>query len=131
MASMSVKCWLLDQGEQLVQSPTQDYGKYIAALDARTREEERRVFTRPWRERHQESVDAGVPLPTVEDWTNQVDYAVYRLSEGSLRSSGAPVPDEPRNRTRPSGYVSDRPLARRGNAFAKNPSTTISVPGDR
>jgi membrane dipeptidase len=73
---------LLDQGEQLVQSPTQDYGKYIAALDARTRESERRVFlTRPWRELQQESIDAGVPHPTVEDWTNQIDYAVKLVGE--------------------------------------------------
>ena len=72
------------RGEQLVQSPTQDYGKYIAALDARTREEERRKFSRPWRELQQENIDAGAPLPTVEDWTNQVDYAVKLVGEDSV-----------------------------------------------
>lgn len=60
----------------LLQSPTQDYGKYIGALDARMRDNWRRDLSRPWRERQQELIDAGAPLPTVEDWVNHVDYAV-------------------------------------------------------
>jgi microsomal dipeptidase-like Zn-dependent dipeptidase len=29
-----------------------------------------------WRERQQEAIDAGAPLPPVEDWVSQVDYVV-------------------------------------------------------
>src|SRR5690349_4530701 len=30
----------------------------------------------PWRQRQQEAIRAGAPLPTVEDWANQADYVV-------------------------------------------------------
>lgn len=66
---------------QLLQSPTQDYGKYIAALDARMRDNWRRDFGRPWRERQREIIDAGAPLPTVDDWANHVDYAIKLVGD--------------------------------------------------
>ena len=65
--------------EPLLRSPTEDYGQYIAALDTRLRDRWRR--DRPWRERQRERLDAGAPLPTVEDWTNHVDHAVRLVGE--------------------------------------------------
>ena len=65
--------------EPLLRSPTEDYGQYIAALDTRLRDRWRR--DRPWRERQRERLDAGAPLPTVEDWTNHVDHAVKLVGE--------------------------------------------------
>ena len=65
--------------EPLLRSPAEDYGQYIAALDTRRRNGWGR--DRPWRERQQELLDAGAPLPTVEDWTNHVDYAVGLVGE--------------------------------------------------
>lgn len=65
----------------LLQSPTEDYGKYIAALDARMRDNWRRDFSQPWQQRQRELIDAGAPLPTVEDWANHVDYAVNLVGD--------------------------------------------------
>ena len=70
--------------EQLFQSPTQDYGQYITALDARVRDQQRGRFLRPWRELNRESIAAGAPVATVEDWTNHVDYAVKLIGEDSV-----------------------------------------------
>src|SRR5204863_10024080 len=53
----------------------------------------------------------------------------FGKSYGSLRSSGAPVPDEPTNSFLPSGKVMSRPFARNAPSFAWKPSTRISVPG--
>src|SRR5260370_1931603 len=44
---------------------------------------------------------------------------------------GAPVPDEPKNKLRPSGNARSLPLARCDPSFAWYPSTTTSVPGSR
>lgn len=73
----------------LIRSPNQDYGKYIAALDAEMRENWTREssdrggngYGRPWRQKQQELIDAGAPLPTVEDWTNHVDHAVKLVGD--------------------------------------------------
>src|SRR5712691_5303604 len=43
-------------------------------------------------------------------------------------STGAPVPDDPRNSLRPSAKVMSRPFPRLDPSFARNPSTTISAP---
>ena len=70
--------------QQLFQSPTQDYGQYITALDAQVRDQQRGRFLRPWRELNRERIDAGAPVATVEDWTNHVDYAVKLIGEDSV-----------------------------------------------
>jgi membrane dipeptidase len=67
--------------QPLVLSPLQDYGKYITALDTQVGNGWRRNFSRPWRERQAEVTDAGGPLPTVDDWANQVDYAVKLVGD--------------------------------------------------
>ena len=69
--------WLQD----LIRSPSGDYGKYIEALDAKMRENWTRDFDVGWRERQQQTIDAGGPLPTVEDWAKHVDYAVNLVGE--------------------------------------------------
>ena len=69
--------WLQD----LVRSPSGDYGKYIEALDAKMRENWTRDFDVGWRERQQPTIDAGGPLPTEEDWATHVDYAVNLVGE--------------------------------------------------
>ena len=33
-------------------------------------------YGQPWRQRQEEAILAGAPLPTVEDWVDQVDYVV-------------------------------------------------------
>ena len=66
----------------LLRSPAEDYGQYIAALDTRMRENWRRTYSRPWQERQRELIDAGAPLPAVEeDWTNHVDHAVRLVGD--------------------------------------------------
>ena len=58
--------------------PAIDYGDYIAQVDSLMADQwaTQYGFGQPWRERQQEAIEAGAPLPTVEDWTNQVDYVV-------------------------------------------------------
>ena len=77
--------WLQD----LVRSPSRDYGHYIAALDAEMRENWLRDrggrggngFAVPWREKQQQTIDAGGSLPTEADWAKHVDYAVELVGE--------------------------------------------------
>src|SRR5262249_5579844 len=49
-------------------------------------------------------------------------------ASGRLPSSGAPVPDEPRNSVWPFGSVRSRPFARSDPSFDWYPSTVICVP---
>ncbi len=78
--------WLQD----LIRSPSRDYGQYIDTLDTEMRENWNHDkghslvgydFGVPWRERQQETLDAGGPLPTEEDWAAHVDYAVNLVGE--------------------------------------------------
>ena len=71
----------VDWFQDLVRSPSGDYGKYIEALDAKMRENWTRDFEMGWRERQQPTIDAGGPLPTEEDWAKHVDYAVNLVGE--------------------------------------------------
>ena len=78
--------WLQD----LIRSPSRDYGQYIDALDTEMRENwihdkghslAGYDFGVPWRELQQRTVDAGGPLPTEEDWVAHVDYGVNLVGE--------------------------------------------------
>ena len=62
----------------LVRAPEVDYGEYITALDARMRDRWINTwgYGRPWRTAHDETVAKGAPLPTVDDWAEQMDYLV-------------------------------------------------------
>ena len=71
--------WLQD----LIRSPSRDYGQYIERLDTEMRENWTRGsgFAVPWRELQQQTVDAGGPLSTVEDWVNHVEYGLDLVGE--------------------------------------------------
>ena len=58
--------------------PPMDLGEYIARLDSTNQERwlTRYGYGQPWRERQREALALGAPLPTVEDWVNQIDYLV-------------------------------------------------------
>jgi membrane dipeptidase len=58
--------------------PGVDYGDYMAKMDAEMRDwwTETWNYGRPWRENQREAIDAGAPLPTVEEWADQIDYVV-------------------------------------------------------
>ncbi len=72
--------------------PYEDFGAYIRELDAEMHDRWVRARTvrggtgygTPWREVHKKAVDAGAPLPTVEDWTDQVDYAVEMVGDSHV-----------------------------------------------
>jgi membrane dipeptidase len=61
-----------------VRQPGIDYGDYISKLDAEMRDwwTVTWAYGRPWRENQQQAIEAGAPLPTVEEWVDQVDYVV-------------------------------------------------------
>ena len=71
------------EGMNLFREPI-GYGDYITQLDAElhdrwTRERSDRDgkgYGRPWRERQQELADAGAPLPTIEDWVEQLEHVI-------------------------------------------------------
>ena len=55
----------------------EDFGDYIRRLDAKMHDRWRNGgYGTPWRELHRKAIEAGRPLPTVDDWANQVDYVV-------------------------------------------------------
>ncbi len=63
-----------------------DYGDYIAQLDSLMADKWATTYGygQPWRERQQEAIVAGAPVPTVEDWANQVDYIVGLAGPGHV-----------------------------------------------
>ena len=66
--------------------PPMDYGDYIAQLDSLMADKWTTTYGygQPWRERQQEAIAAGAPVPTVEDWANQVDYIVSLAGPGHV-----------------------------------------------
>lgn len=72
--------------------PPEDRGAYIAALDAElhdrwTRPANQRAGYQngiPWRELQQKDLDAGVPLPTVEDWAENTLYEVNMFGDDNV-----------------------------------------------
>ena len=57
--------------QTLYRSSEKDYGKYMSALDAEMRGRWVQNYVRPWKE----LAPADAPLPSVDDWATQVDYA--------------------------------------------------------
>lgn len=55
-----------------------DFGAYIDAVDdeMRARWADRWGYGTPWRTRHDDALAAGAPLPTVDDWAEQIAYIV-------------------------------------------------------
>ena len=78
----------LIEGMKLFREPI-GYGDYITKLDAElhdrwTRERSNRGgngYGRPWKERQQELVDAGAPLPSVEDWVEQLEHVLSLVGD--------------------------------------------------
>ncbi len=81
----------LIEGMKLFREPI-GYGDYITRLDAElhdrwTRERSNRGgngYGRPWRERQQELVDAGAPLPSVEDWVEQLEHVLSLVGDDNV-----------------------------------------------
>ena len=76
----------VDWLQYLIRSPSRDYGQYIERLDTEmrenwTRDQSGSGFGVPWRELQQQTVDAGGPLSTVEDWVNHVEYGLDLVGE--------------------------------------------------
>ena len=66
----------------LTRSPDQDYGQYITQLDAAERLKwlnGQWKYSKPWREL---TPSDAPPLPTVQDWVDQVDYMVRLVGPG-------------------------------------------------
>jgi membrane dipeptidase len=80
------------EGFTFFRKPYEDFGDYIHRLDAelhdrwiRPRHERGGTgYGIPWRERHRRVVDAGGPLPTTDDWADQVDYAVEIAGDSNV-----------------------------------------------
>jgi membrane dipeptidase len=61
----------------LIRSPDEDYGTYLNRLDAAVRERWLERYARPWNVQ----VPDEAPLPTIEEWVDQVDYVVNLVGE--------------------------------------------------
>lgn len=57
-------------------TPEVDYGQYIKSLDRRMydRWTLKWGYGRPWREAHNEAIALGAPLPTVDEWAEQIEF---------------------------------------------------------
>jgi membrane dipeptidase len=63
-----------------------DDGAWFAAVDAAMRERWLRTwgYGEPWRQRHDEALAAGAPMPTVEEWAAQVRYVVDLVGDAHV-----------------------------------------------
>jgi membrane dipeptidase len=61
----------------MTRSADDDYGKYISALDAAVKERWLERYVKPWKEQ----VPAEAPLPTIDEWVEQVDYVIKLVGE--------------------------------------------------
>jgi hypothetical protein len=66
--------------------PEYDDGKYITDLDAAMRDRWPNSwgYGRPWRENQRQAIEAGAPLPTVEEWAGQVEYVVRLVGDDHI-----------------------------------------------
>jgi len=72
-------------GYEFFRPPYEDFGDYIRKLDATMHAKWRNSgYGKPWRELHQKAMDAKRPLPTVDDWANQVDYVVEMAGDSHI-----------------------------------------------
>ena len=64
-----------------------DYGAFIDALDDQMRDRwiNRWGYGQPWRERHDAAAAAGAPMPTVDDWAEQIEWVVGLVGAGHVR----------------------------------------------
>ena len=57
--------------------PEDDYGRYITELDAAVKARWRERYAKPWHEQ----VPNEAPLPTIEEWVEQIDYVVNLVGD--------------------------------------------------
>ena len=75
----------LIEGFEFHRPAYEDFGAYIAKLDAKMHDKwNSSGYGKPWRELHQKAVDAGRPLPTIDDWADQVDYVVEMAGDSHI-----------------------------------------------
>jgi membrane dipeptidase len=61
----------------LTRSADEDFGTYLSQLDAAVKERWLERYARPWKEQ----VPNEAPLPTIEEWVEQVDYVISLVGE--------------------------------------------------
>lgn len=71
---------------ELIRPPTRDYGDYIARLDDYMRRKwiASWGYGEPWRDRQEQALRRGAPLPTVGDWAAQADYVVRLVGDDHI-----------------------------------------------
>lgn len=58
-------------------SGDEDYGKYVADLDAAVKDRWLERYAKPWAD----AVPDEAPLPTIDEWVEQVDYVISLVGE--------------------------------------------------
>jgi membrane dipeptidase len=58
-------------------SADEDYGSYVTQLDAAVKERWLERYAKPWREQ----VPDEAPLPTIDEWVDQVDYVINLVGD--------------------------------------------------
>jgi membrane dipeptidase len=61
-------------------SPDEDYGAYIAELDAAVKARWLERYARPWKEQ----VPDEAPGPTIDEWVEQVDYVIKLVGDDHI-----------------------------------------------
>jgi membrane dipeptidase len=63
-----------------------EYGAYIAALDAQMRDRWllQWGYAEPWRQRNDDALAAGAPVPTVEEWAEQAAFVVDFVGDAHI-----------------------------------------------
>ena len=75
----------LIEGFEFHRPAYEDFGAYIAKLDAKMHDRwNNGGYGTPWRESHRKAVEAGRPLPTVDDWATQIDYVVEMAGDSHI-----------------------------------------------
>ena len=75
----------LIEGFEFHRPAYEDFGAYIAKLDAKMHDRwNSGGYGTPWREAHRKAIEAGRPLPTVDDWADLVDYVVENVGDSHV-----------------------------------------------
>ena len=70
---------------ELIRSPAKDYGEFITKLDGQMRRKWISYgYGEPWRDRQEQAIQRGAPLPTVQDWVDQADYVVRLVGDDHI-----------------------------------------------
>jgi membrane dipeptidase len=71
---------------ELIRLPNRDYGEFISKLDDQMRRKWMVTYGygEPWRDRQEQAIQRGAPLPTVQDWADQADYVVRLVGDDHI-----------------------------------------------